>query len=218
MILKIVNGTLPILITHEGIKTLLYDRAGNLTVIAPDDTIVIKFPTKLSPAYNAQYGTPISTDGKAVFIGTWEYGLFCYSLETGELLWKQKPGGVRRIIVCDDLLFIEMKGRGIYTRQAAAGELVNVIKMPAVNMVIPLRSQEVFVGTYKGKYSIHRLPSFEVIHQIEPGALNINNSLSFLLAHVYYEGDTLMITGIEQHKNGTYDNLKSTSFIRPVAL
>ena len=80
------SDKLPIHFDHPVIKTLAYDREGMLTVINQDGGIVNTFTTPASVAFNRQYGTPISPDGKYVFIGVWEKGLFCYSISDGELV------------------------------------------------------------------------------------------------------------------------------------
>ena len=110
------SDKLPIHFDHPLIKTLEYDLDGTLTVFGQDGRIVNVFQTPASTAFNRQYGTPISPDGKLVFIGVWDKGLFCYSIPDGRLVWKQGPGKVRKILVCDTELIVEMCDRGIYRR------------------------------------------------------------------------------------------------------
>ena len=110
------SNKLTIHFDHPVIKTLAYDREGMLTVINQDGGIVNTFTTPASVAFNRQYGTPISPDGRYVFIGVWEKGLFCFSISEGRLVWKQGPGKVRKILVFDTVVIVEMCDRGIYRR------------------------------------------------------------------------------------------------------
>lgn len=153
------------------IRTLLYDTHGFLTAIDQQHQIVAYFKTVASPAYNAQYGTPLSTDQQFVFIGNWEKGLYCYSLLERQLIWKVGPGRVRQIIVTDKNLVVEMAGRGIYQRDGQTGELLQVVKMSAIDTFRPLGSHELFAGPSRGKYTVFDLPTLAPKKTVRQGDL-----------------------------------------------
>lgn len=204
---------------NHTIKKLKYENDGNLSVISHDDKVVSSFKTVAQIGYSGQFGTPISEDGKYVFIGTWERGLFCYSLSDGELKWKQGPGKVRLVIPYKNLLVIEMANRGVYVRNADTGELVKVIKMSGIEVFSQISDKEVFVGPKFNKYYIYSLDTLEPLHEIPATDLNINRCLSFVIREVFYKNDELYIEGFEQYKNMTYDQSEeSSTFERKVPL
>ncbi|RAJ89770.1 hypothetical protein LX87_05669 [Larkinella arboricola] len=146
---------------YENVKTIEYDVDGYLTVYNRDDKKVAEFKTVSSIAYNAQYGTPITEDGQFVFIGTWERGLFCYSIKDQQLVWKQGPGRVRQILLMDSCLIVEMAQRGIYKRDVKTGELLQVLKMPSIDRFSQLSESELLAGPLRGKYIHYHLPSLQ---------------------------------------------------------
>jgi hypothetical protein len=218
MKIESVSNLLPIHFDHDKIKTLLYDTDGNLSVINKDNEHLLKFHTKASVAYNRQYGTPISPDGRYVFIGTWEHALFCYSLESGTLVWKQTPGKIRNIIVHENLLFVEMADRGIYVRDLDSGKLLQEIKMSSIDSFFLLNQTELFAGPKNGKYFLFEIPFLKIKTEIKTKSLNIHNSLSFIILDVYYKDNDLMIKGWEQYKDGNYKDSKQTSFERKMPI
>ncbi len=103
-------------IENTDIKKMKFDKEGCCQVVSKSDEVISEFQTVCSPAYNHQYGIPISIDGKLIFIGNWEKGLFCYDVRTGNLVWKQKPSKIRNIIVTSDALIVEVCDKGILLR------------------------------------------------------------------------------------------------------
>ena len=216
MTIESVSNSLPIHFDHDRIKTLLYDKEGNVSVIGKDNKVLSRFPTKASVAYNRQYGTPISSDGQYVFIGTWEYGIFCYSLETGHLNWKQRPGKVRNIVVSDNILFIEMADRGIYVRDVESGQVLQEIKMTAIDKLKLLTPLELFAGPKNGKYFIFNVPTSEIKREIKIKSLNVNNCLSFIILDAFYKNNNLFVKGWEQYSEGNYQDENQIWFEREV--
>lgn len=162
MQIEFLPNLLRIHLQQECIRTLQYGADGYLTVCNHEGEKVAEFQTVASVAYNAQYGTPASKDGQFVFIGTWERGLFCYSIKDQRLIWKQGPGRVRHIILVDDNLIVEMAGRGIYRRNINTGELLEVLKMPSIDKFSQLSESDLLAGPLRGKYIHYDLPSLQL--------------------------------------------------------
>jgi len=218
MKIESVPNSLPIHFDNDKIRTLIYDTTGNLTVVNNKGEHILSFQTKAEVAYNRQYGTPISEDGKYVFIGTWEQALICYSLEDGSLIWKESPGKVRNIVVHKDLLFVEMADRGIYVRDIKTGRLIKEVKMSSINKLVLVKPTEIFAGHKNSTYFLLKLPSLEIKAEIKVKSLNINNCLSFIVLNAYYKDNVLMINGWEQYRNGNYNDTTQGSFERPVSI
>jgi hypothetical protein len=218
MIIESVANKLPIHFDHEKIKTLEYDRDGILSVYGKDKNILCTFKTPASVAFNRQYGTPISKDGKIVFIGVWEKGLYCYSLMRGKMLWRQGPGKVRRIIVFDKELIIEMADRGIYKRNIEDGKKIQEFKMSSISTFRQIKPDQLFAGPKYGKYFIYKIPSMELLSTINKNKLNIHDCISFVIRKVFYRNDKLMIEGFENYKNRSRSNNNQQDFIREVLI
>ncbi len=207
-------GVLSITFDHPKVAKLVYDRDGNCSVHDSKGLIISRFSTVCDVVYNGQYGTPISLDGKFVFIGTWRNGLFCYEIETGALLWKKWPSKIRRIVVSDTSVIAAMDGRGIFKRNISDGEKVDEIKMSGIESLFQLNKKELFAGPKHNKYFIFRVPSLEVIRTIKASNININNCLSFILLDVFYDNNDLVFKGWEQYKNRDYRNDEQIWFER----
>ncbi|GAB3791397.1 hypothetical protein GCM10028818_62150 [Spirosoma horti] len=203
---------------HPLIQTLQYELDGLLTVIDPQGQTVNRFKTVAHIAYSAQYGTPISKDGQFVFIGTWDRGLFCFSIKEQKLVWKAGPGRVRSIIVNDSFLLVEMACRGIYRRNPCNGELMEIIKLPAIETFKQLNTNQLFAGPLKGAYWLFDLPSMQPMKQVKTRDLNINNCLSYVIQDVYYRDQILLVKGFEQYRGRNYEDKESTEFERLIPL
>lgn len=203
---------------HPLIQTLQYEPDGLLTVIDPRGQTVNRFKTVASVAYNAQYGTPISKDGQFVLIGAWDRGLFCYSIKEQKLVWKAGPGRVRSIVVNDSILLVEMACRGIYRRKLCNGELIEIVKLPAIETFKQLNANQLFAGPSKGTYWLFDLPSMQRVKQVKTRDLNINNCLSYVIQDVYYRDQILLVKGFEQYRARNYEDKETTEFERLIPL
>lgn len=64
-------------------------------------------------SYNEQFGITLSDDAKCFFVQSWEKGLFCFSLDTGEQLWHVKRKHAYNILADADYVFCYFVGDGI---------------------------------------------------------------------------------------------------------
>lgn len=203
---------------HPLVQTLQYEPEGHLTVINPQGQTVSRFKTVASVAYNAQYDTPISKDGQLVFIGTWERGLFCYSIQEQKLVWKAGPGRVRGILVNGHTLLVEMSGRGVYRRDLYSGKLIEIIKLPSIDTFKQLNANQLFAGPLKGAYWLFDIPSMQPMKQVKTRDLNVNNCLSYVIQDVYCRNQIPLVKGFEQYRGGNYEDKEITAFERPIPL
>ena len=66
---------------------------------------VFCWETKWISSYTMQFGVAVSFDGRYVFAQTWENGLFCFDVRTGEILWRTKSRrGITSIFVNEDTI------------------------------------------------------------------------------------------------------------------
>ena len=167
-------------------------------------------------AFNRQYGTPISPDGTLVFIGVWDKGLFCYSIPDGRLVWKQGPGKVRKILVCDTELIVEMCDRGIYHRKIVDGSISQVIPMSSIGIFYRISENELFAGPKYNQVFLYELPLLKAVGILGIRDLNVRNCLSFVITEARYEGNDLIIRGFENYAGGDIKKNNQVNFERIV--
>lgn len=214
MTIERISNKLPIHFDHPVIKTLEYDAEGMLTVFGQDGNIVNAFKTPAEVAFNRQYGTPISLDGKYVFIGVWYKGLYCYSIFDSKLVWRQGPGKVRKILVFETELIIEMCDRGIYRRDIAAGAISQVIPMPSIDVFYRTRENELLAGPKYNKCFLYELPTLIARSYFDIRELNVRNCLSFVINGASYIGDDSVIRGFENYADGDHKKNDQVEFER----
>ncbi len=202
----------------ERIRKITYNTSGECKVFDVSGEVISQFKTICTIGYNQQYGTPISNDEKLLFIGSWERGIFCYEILTGKLSWKKGPGKVRRIIVSEDKLIIEMCDRGIYQRDAKSGELLKEFKIPYCDNMYVLSDKEILVGPKRNQYIILSTTDLSIIKQFHWSMLNVNESLLFSINTAKIENDYLLINGVEQYRNREETDEERYDFERVISL
>ena len=198
------------------IKTLEYDSEGRVCVYGRHDKLISTFKTCATVAFNGQYGTPISEDGRFIFIGNWDRGLFCYSTDSGETVWQQGPGKVRRILVIDNELIVEMADRGIYKRKTADGSLSFQLKMGSISTFTRINKDTLFTGPKRNVYFTYNIPSMEPNGEVHEREINVNDCLSFVIQDVFYRNTKLMAQGFENYEKRNYSNNNRQDFLREV--
>ena len=102
----------------------------DITVFFADDSKA-KWTTKWISSYNFQFGLAVSSDGKYVFVQTWENGLFCLNSHTGEKIWRTKSKrGITSVFVNDNTLLCHQRERALQLLDIHTG-VVLLEKRPA---------------------------------------------------------------------------------------
>ncbi|WP_347490982.1 hypothetical protein ABDB91_07435 [Desulfoscipio sp. XC116] len=171
---------------------------GFCQVFSKSEDVISEFPTVCKVVEHTIYGTPISPDGKYLFIGTWDKGLFCYDIDNRNLKWKKTPAKVRQVIAKDEFLVIEMCDRGIYKRHIETGELLSEIKMSNIRFMYRISDNEIFTGTKRDKYFIYEIPSLTEKSVMKKSSLtNINIYEAINILDAKKENGKLVISGTE---------------------
>ena len=95
------------------------------------DASIAEWTTKLISSYNFQFGLAVSSDGKYVFVQTWENGLFCLDSHTGKEIWRTKSKrGVTSVFVNDNTILCHQRERALQLLDINTGEVL-LEKRPA---------------------------------------------------------------------------------------
>lgn len=194
----------------DGGSCLAYDATGRL---------LSQFDTDYSFAYNELIGAPLSADGRLLFVSSWERGVSCYDVCSGERIWREGPGRARKLFVVDDRLVVEMVSRGIYVRFCSSGKLVKLVTMTTMQCMFRPHPSRLFVGPKRNQYYLLGLPELEVRRKIKANVINKNECLSFVITGCKLVDDsTLRVGGFESYPHGVYGDSKTKNFSRKVSI
>ena len=175
-----------------------FDEDGTCRAFSSNETLLSEFSTPYDPEYNAQFETPISRDGRLLFIGSWRFGLLCYNVHTGELVWKKGPGKVRNLILFQDRVTAEVSDVGLQERDMKRGHLIHRSSMPSIECLFRVGRNEIFAGPKNRKYYLMRLPGFIEVRELPRSLLNPNDCTSFHISNVDRQGKNLIVWGTEE--------------------
>jgi hypothetical protein len=197
------------------VAKVTFDASG-LCQVLTGDGVIASFPTVYTLAFNRQYPPPTSPDGRVLYVGSWESGLYCYSLPRGELLWRMGPGKVRRIFPLADKVVIEMADRGVYVRDQARGDLVAKVAMSGISFLELISSQFVFAGPLRRRYLLLDALNLSEVGSVKESQLNPDGCLSFVVQRVREEIDGLLVEGFEEYPFGNSEAKGVRTFSRKV--
>lgn len=81
-------------------------------------------------AYITQFGISISADGRYIFAQTWENGLYCFSSQSGEKIWRTKSkSAVKNVHVNNDTICVNRKDKSLELIDVSNGEAVGERKI-----------------------------------------------------------------------------------------
>lgn len=155
--------------------------------------------------YNAQYGMPVSDDGSKLFVGSWEKGLHAYSTESGELLWKFRPGRIRDIFVYPEFLIVSRAYTSILKLDIETGHLLGDIKSGTLERIFFLDPSYIFADTVSGKHAVIDVEKMTVVKKYSSKDVNPKDCLSLTITSVALQNSTVTIQGLEQYPKKRFD-------------
>lgn len=175
-----------------------FDEDGTCRAFSANEELLSEFSTPYDPEHNSQFHTPLSPDGRRLFIGTWRFGLLCYDVHRGELIWKKGPGKVRNVFLFRDRVVAEVCDNGIHERDLKCGGLIHRRQMPSIECLFKIGRDEVFTGPKSRKYFLMKIPGFIEVREIPRSDLNPNDCTSFHIRNVDRQGHNLIVWGTEE--------------------
>lgn len=156
------------------------------------------FPKWFDSAYNKQFGISVSKDGQRFFAQSWEKGLFCYSLETCELLWHYKRKHAGQIILNDDKLVCFFTDWGAGSFSICDGTFIGRYPFTC-NMYLSVKvvdETHMMIGPKRGFHIIIDLDLNE-LYRIPVSVLDPENHYSFIIQKAEMQDGLLSISGVE---------------------
>lgn len=97
------------------------------------DGSICRWTSRYISPYNSQFGIAVSTDGKYLFVQSWENGLLCFDSRTGEIIWKTKSKrGVTSIFVNENTILCHRREQALQLIDIHTGEVLEE-KRPATS-------------------------------------------------------------------------------------
>ncbi|MCA9444880.1 MAG: hypothetical protein KC964_29105, partial [Candidatus Omnitrophica bacterium] len=175
-----------------------FDDDGTCRAYSANEDLLSEFSTPYDPEHNSQFETPITKDGRFLLMGSWRFGLLCYDVHGGELVWKKGPGKIRNIFLFQDRVISEVCDIGLQERDLKRGGLIHRYSMPSVECLFKIAKNEIFTGPKSRKYFLMRIPGFLEVRELPQSLLNPHDCTSFHIASVDRKGRNLIIWGTEE--------------------
>lgn len=156
--------------------------------------------------YNAQYGMPISEDGSKLFVGSWEKGLYAYSIDSGEVLWKFKPGKIRDIFVYSKFLIVSRAYTSIVKIDIETGGVLGNINSGTLEHIFSLDAAYVFADTLSGKHAVINVEEMVVVKKYRSRDVNPHDCLSLMITNVILQNNIVTICGTEEYPRRRFDS------------
>lgn len=190
---------------------LLY--SGDCMIRFADGTIkTAQIPS--DPLYVAQYGIPLSEDGKFMAIGSWENGVSVYSTETCNLLWRCRTARIRQVFIYRSCVIAVKHGTGLLQFDLETGRKLREVRSTTVEAAYLLRDGMALVCSIKGKCALVRLEDLAVERLFPKAAINPNHCLSLVITGASAEKDRIIVQGFESWCNGNPADRENRPFQR----
>lgn len=155
--------------------------------------------------YNSQYGVSVSNDGTKLFVGDWERGLSAYGIQSGEQLWRFKPGRIRNILVFPKYLVVARAYKEVAKIDIETGKMSASIRSGTIEHIFHLSASYIFADTISGKHCVIDIEKMVIIEMIHSKAINPKACLSLMLQDVKADGNSIIVTGIEDYPQKQFD-------------
>ena len=196
-------------IEHSGIEKIICKYNGICTIYFYD-----RPPCQINigcSSFNAQYGIPISEDGRKLFVGSWEMGLCAYDILSGTQLWKYKSGKIRNIFVYPDFLIVARAYSSVVKVDIETGTLLSEIRSGTLERIFKLDTSFIFADTISGKHSVIDIDKMCVVKKYPAKIINPHNCLSLMVRDAVLKENILTIIGLEEYPQ---KNFTPNTFVR----
>ncbi|MBQ8579254.1 MAG: hypothetical protein IJ448_00990 [Oscillospiraceae bacterium] len=148
--------------------TILYDCGPMQKVVLKDYTGHISFYSRNAESFSCDiskhvrpnavflkpYGVSIAEDGSCFFIQSWEKGLFCFALPSGELLWRSKRNHATKLVLLPDRVICQFVDYCVDAMDIHSGEVLAHYPLGWNTQFLPLNDNFYLAGPKRGKYYV----------------------------------------------------------------
>lgn len=150
-------------------------------------------------SFNRQYGIPVSSDGTKLFLGSWEKGVYAYSIQSGEMLWRFRSSRIRNIIVYPDYVVVLRANKEICKVNINTGVLCDTIKSGTLEHIFDLGFPFIYAETLSGRHTVIDVEKMVAVKKYTPKIINPHDCLSLVISGVSLQNNTIVISGTEAY-------------------
>lgn len=179
-------------------KAIMEDCTGILTFCFPGQQITCDVSKHILPeiVYMEQFGITVTEDGQYFFVQSWEKGLFCFHLPTGELAWHNKRKRAFELVVKDGRAICRFMDQRVEVMGITSGQVVASYPLGEGTLFFPLDDDHYLTGPKRGKYHVLDR-DLQVREIVLPSQLDPEGMDHFLLVDAVRCRDGMQISGFE---------------------
>ena len=147
--------------------------------------------------YIFQFGIAVSQYHNCFYVPIWEKGLFCFSLDTGKLIWRNPLKHAGLTMVYRDFLLCGFEGLGVMKMSCETGTELDRMTITTFTTLHQLESPYYFIGPKRNKYYVVDARSFSIVKQIPANKIADDG---FLIVEVKGTKDSLIVVGWENEQ------------------
>lgn len=180
MVISLKDGELTVLYDCGVVqKAVLQDYVGRISFYTRDGTMFscnISEHVRAEAVFLEAFGISIAENGSCFLIQSWEKGLFCFALPTGELLWRSKKRHAKDVVLLPDRVICWFYEQCVDAMDIRSGEVLVHYPLGYDTDFLPLNDEFYLAGPKRGKYYVldRKLEVCEVIsyQRLNPALLD----------------------------------------------
>ena len=178
---------------------LLYD-SNRCTILFRDGTIS-SFIHNWEAYHVAYYGLSFSNDGRTVFTGNWDKGIYALDTASGEIIWHYKCTKVRELFAFSNYLVAMRFGDSLCKIDSTTGILLGRLSGSAFESCWQLDDKYILIESKYGKLCIVDTDLMQIVHKYGAPVFNPNGCIGLVIQNAWLKNGSVMISGIEEYDN-----------------
>ena len=176
---------------------LLYD-SGLCTILFRDGTSS-SFLHDWEAYHVAYYGLSFTRDGKTVFTGSWEKGVYALDTASGKIIWHYRCTKIRELFAFSNYLVAMRFGDSLCKIDSTAGTLLGRLSGSAFESCWRLDDKHILIESKYGKLCVVDTDLMQIVHKYGAQVFNPNGCIGLVIQNAWKKNGSVMISGIEEY-------------------
>ncbi len=176
---------------------VLYD-SGQCTILFRDGTSS-SFLHDWEAYHVAYYGLSFPRDGKTVFTGSWEKGVYALDTASGKIIWHYRCTKIRELFAFSNYLVAMRFGDSLCKIDSTAGTLLGRLSGSAFESCWRLDDKHILIESKYGKLCVVDTDLMQIVHKYGAQVFNPNGCIGLVIQNAWKKNGSVMISGIEEY-------------------
>ena len=176
---------------------LLYD-SGLCTILFRDGTSS-SFLHDWEAYHVAYYGLSFTRDGKTVFTGSWEKGVYALDTASGKIIWHYRCTKIRELFAFSNYLVAMRFGDSLCKIDSTVGTLLGRLSGSAFESCWRLDDKHILIESKYGKLCVIDTDLMQIVHKYGAQVFNPNGCIGLVIQNAWKKNGSVMISGIEEY-------------------